>query len=244
MTKLTEKEIINNLKELKGIRPSSEWVLNTRAEFLNEEPKFSFIELFSLKRVFASSFVLVLVAVSAVLASGNSLPGDKLYTVKKMKEKFQASMLGSGEEKTNFQLKLVDERLNDLNKITEQNKTRSLAAGIEEVKITKTEVKQDILNSIQGKGKKEAIELAKKLAPVLKEIDTKQKETYASLGIEPKEESNGLETQYKEIVKLEIEYLKTCVLSERSSSDLKSAIDYYESGDYLSALISLPKDGN
>jgi len=256
MANLTEKEIINKLKELKGIRPSTEWVLNTRAGFLParnalhsnaggyEKPKFSFLELFSFRRVLSASLVLVLIAVSTVLVSDNSLPGDSLYAVKKMKEKFQASMLASGDEKTNFQLKLVDDRLNDLNKITDQNKTRSLAVGIEEVKTTKAEVKKDILNSIQGKGKKEAVKLAKKFAPVLKEIDAKQTEAYASLGIEPKEENSGLEAQYKTIVESEIKYLKTCTLSEESSSALKSAIDYYESGDYLSALISLPKDGN
>ncbi len=71
----------------------------------------------------ASVLILVLIGGSTITASASSLPGDVLYPVKTATEKVQGFFTFGSEAKASFHMKLAQRRLNELESLTEQNRT-------------------------------------------------------------------------------------------------------------------------
>jgi hypothetical protein len=82
--------------------------------------------LWSWHRRWATALVAVLVillaGVGTVSASASSLPGDTLYPVKTAAENVQGFFTFGSEAKANFYMSLAQRRLNELNKLVEENR--------------------------------------------------------------------------------------------------------------------------
>lgn len=231
---MTEKQLLRKIRELRRIQPSPAWVILTKSQILGEEKRrTSLFSLFRVKMVFVPALA-VFVLIGVFGFAQYSLPGDFLYSLKKATEKGQAVFV-SEEEKPKLQLELTNKRLEELDKIAQNNQAGKLAPALSEVKTTKSVAKKKVLNAIKNRDEKEATKLAKEIAPKLVEVNEKEKEVYATLDIEPtKEESN--ETAEKAVVELLIKDAKNSTLTEEQENDLARVEEYYEKGDYAQAL--------
>jgi len=108
---MTQAEIIKQLQGLKEIKPNQDWVVLTKSQILRtEKPVFSPFAIFSPAKVYScAGMVFVLLLVGIFGFAQNSLPGDFLYSIKKITERSQAVFI-SESEKPNFQLKLTSNR--------------------------------------------------------------------------------------------------------------------------------------
>jgi len=114
---LAEKELISQVRKLRQIKPGKDWVSFTKKEILGEEPGFYFLPYF--KPAFAG-IVSIFVLVGMFGLVKNTLPGDSLYTVKKVAHKVEAIFVPE-DGKPAFQLELANDRLEDLTRVSAKN---------------------------------------------------------------------------------------------------------------------------
>ena len=123
---MNEKQLISKIKELRQIKPSQNWVSSTKSQILGEDEKRSFAPFwnynfggFRLKFAMASIMTLALMIGSFGILE-RSLPGDVLYSVRSAFHKAQTSLIPE-QEKPAYQLKLANDRLDDLVKAPAKN---------------------------------------------------------------------------------------------------------------------------
>jgi len=242
---MTEKQLISKIQELRQIKPSQDWVIFTKERILEEE--FSrgrtsvfgwseFIDgmriVFQHKFAFASLLV-VMVFVGLLGTFGfaqNSLPGDSLYTLKKITEKSQAVFV-SEENQSRYDLEIVNKRLDDLTKIAESNRINNLASAIKEVQ--KSE--EQAVESLSNPEIKKYPEQVKEIVVEIKKLEEKKqelKQVYGVAGLEENKEVNST----KIVVEWLIEDVENSSLTEEQEENLAEAIKDYEEGDYSQAL--------
>ncbi len=234
---MTEQQLIKQLQELRNIKPTKEWASLTKIQILGEEEKSaSFISVFRfffLKPAYTG--VLAVLAIVGLLGvSQNSLPGDPLYSIKKLTEKSQAVFVPVG-EKTNFQFKLTNERLSDLAQIAQANQVGKLSPALKEFNTTKVVARQGLVDSMKGKSTEEAIEIAKKIAPELQAMNEKEAEVLASLQLESEKEVTD-EPAEKAVVELLLKDLEGANLIGEKAELLAQAKADFETGNYWKAL--------
>jgi len=258
--KVTQKELIAKIKQLKQIQPNQDWVILTKAEILREKDIKNesvqsrgywnvFVtgleELKNLSKglIFRPAFATIsIIGVLALVAifgcAQNSLPGDVLYPVKKITEKAKIYVLREAGLET--KLELTNERLKELSEITQTNQVRNLAFALQEYKTAKIEVEEQVSDLIkQSKNQEQAVAIAKKVAPRLKAINEKEKEVFTTLGIEPEEQDNNTDTTEKTIVELLIKDLSSQTLTEDQQEILTQAQELFENQQYQQALIKI-----
>lgn len=123
---MREKEIIQNLKKLRKIRPERDWVKKTKIEIVGES-----FPVFYFKTILMGIFIL-LVSIGFVKAEG-ALPGEPLYLIKRGMEKIQTVFLKK-EKKPEIVLESVEKRVEELSQVVEKNQPKKLASAIKEVK--------------------------------------------------------------------------------------------------------------
>lgn len=242
---MTEKELINKIRQLGQIKPSKDWVIFTKERILGEEfgkgrasvfGWSEFVEgmriVFQHKFAFASLLVvLVFVGVLGTFAfAQNSLPGDSLYSLKKITEKSQAVFI-SEEDQPRHNLEIVNKRLDDLTKIAESNRINNLASAIEEVQKSEEQAVKSLNNPEVKKDPKQV----KEIVATVKKIEEKKqelREVYGVAGLEESEETNST----KIVVEWLIEDVENSSLTEEQEENLTEAIKDYEEGDYSQAL--------
>jgi hypothetical protein len=226
MTVITEKELIGKIRELRQIKPRKDWVLLAKSQILPEEQPV-FTPFFIFKPVYASVLFVFFILFVLFGTAQTVLPGDLLYPIKKITEKAQVVFV-SEEEKPAFQLKLANERLEDLTKASVKN----LAPTINEFqanisRAAKTLSKIDATTSDPVVIKK-IVEETKKLEENKKKVE--------SLGVEVGE-TEELESAYKILTEREIKNLEQNSLTEKQEEVLKEAKKYFEEGDFATAWI-------
>ena len=229
---MTQNELIGKIRELRQIKPRKDWVLLTKSQILGQEetPKFELFPFF--KPAYAGLFFLLLLA-GLIEFSQGALPGDPLYSLKRITEKAQAVFV-SKEEQPKLQLELTNKRLEELNKVAEANQVKRLAPALNEFETTKIAAKKEVVNSIKNKSGKEATKVAKDIASKLNEVNENEKKVYATLNIES---TGGVEqTAEKAVVEILIKDAKNSTLTEEQKADLVKVEEYYKSGDYQEAL--------
>lgn len=261
--KMTETELIKKIQELRKISPRKDWVSLTKSQIFGKEPEMDFSQnlLFLANKLYLKvspiaagiihpfrfflgegrykpvlivlAFLFILTSTTFVVAQ-NSLPGDFLYSLKKITERGQ-SIFVSERQKPSVQLELVNKRLEELAKITENNQTKKLAPALSEIKTTKDTVNKELSRIIENKPRKEAIKIVKEIAPRLKEIEEREKEVFAILGVEPPEDEGG-EISEKTIAEFLINDLKNSSLTPVQENLLTEAEEDYQAGDYSGAL--------
>ena len=234
---MTQAEIIKQLQGLKEIKPNQDWVVLTKSQILRtEKPVFSPFAIFSPAKAYScAGMVFVLLLVGIFGFAQNSLPGDFLYSIKKITERSQAVFI-SESEKPNFQLKLTSNRLEDLARIVEANQVSKLSSALKELSASKSEAKKEVVNSIKNKPE-EAVEIAKKVAPELQEINEREDQVLASLGLEPVQEETGEPTE-KTVIEVLIQDVENSSLTEEQENDLAGVKELYDSENYQGALDS------
>jgi len=172
---MTEKQLIAKIQELQQIKPRKDWVILTKKQILEEEKPgtgFSFISfireiqkgerfIFQHKPAFASLLVLAILFGLFGFAQ-NSVPGDTLFSIKKITEKGQAVFI-SQEEQPKHDLEIANKRLDELAIIVENNQTKNLASGI-------NEAQESVLKAVENKIKPDEME---EIAEKIKVLGTK-----------------------------------------------------------------------
>lgn len=230
---MREKDLIGKIRLLRQIKPSKDWVILTKSKIFEEEPKispFAFLFQFRLKPALAGvlSFLIIF---GIVTQTQNALPGEKLYSIKKITEKVRTAFV-SEKEKPKAGLDLAEKRLEELDEITQKNLVKNLSTGIREYKLAKNEVNKEVSN-LKNKSTNEAIRIAKDMAPGIKIINEREEKIFASLEIKPEE---TVEPAIKVIIELLIQDVKKATLTDEQKIDLEKIEEYYNNGDYQAAL--------
>ncbi len=156
---MVEKQLIGKIRQLRQIKPRKDWVSLTKTQILGQTPKFSFFPYF--KPAFAiCTAVFLLFGMFGVVK--NSLPGDLLYTIRKIAHESQAVFI-SENEKPAFQLKLANDRLEDLTNAPVKNLAPTITefqANISEAAKSLSKIDATTSDSIVIKG---IVEETKKL---------------------------------------------------------------------------------
>ena len=225
---MTEKQLIAKIKELQQIRPSNDWVILTKKQILGEEKPvsgFSFISfireiqrgerfIFQHKPAFATFLVLAILFGLFGFAQ-NSVPGDTLFSVKKITEKSQTVFISEkGQPKHN--LELTNKRLDDLTKIAEANQSQKLTSAI-------NEYQESVSKAIESLAKAEDSDIIGEIGEI---ADIKQK--VKTLGMLNIEIGDIQEEIYKIYVEREMQNLEGEIL-EQVKQD-------YEAENYFDAL--------
>jgi len=148
-------EMNDLIRKYRCIKPDKKWVEENRAHLLvyfQEEfsvPSQIRGRFFVFKPVFISLLVLVVVFLTSfgtLLAAENSLPGDRLYPVKRFAEKVKISLAFNREEKTVLRAEILNTRFKEAKILAEKiNQEDGTKIAPKLVKMTK-EMHQEIKN--------------------------------------------------------------------------------------------------
>jgi hypothetical protein len=187
---------------------------------------------FSHKLAFASVLSLIILFGLFGFAQ-NSLPGDPLFSLKKIAEDSQ-SVLISRKDQSNYDFEMAQRRLEDLIKVAQRNSVKNLAPAINEYQANISKVAD---NLAREKDRKKVKEMVIKMT----ELQSKESEV-KSYGVEIGD-NKELEKVYaqKIIETLEplIEDLKNRDLTEEQKKDLMEAEKDLANKNYEQALVKL-----
>ncbi len=218
------KEIVRELKRLSKIRPEKEWVVLTKKTILGESTS-----PFLLLRPLYAGLFLFFILIGLFSVSQNSLPGEPLYSLKKVGEKIEIALLPET-EKPKLNLEIANKRVEELKEAAKKNDVKKLAPAVKEAKETIAGVKESLIKSTQ---------LNKEILKKTLVLAAKTKEVEESLGINPVEED------LKEIVKYIIEDFENKSLTKEQKDYLEKAKEYFENGNLersLETLLLLPQN--
>ncbi len=220
-----EKQLIGQIRGLRQIKPRKDWVSLTKKGILGEEPKFSFFPYF--KPAFAGLVVFCLFGSLGFTFVKDSLPGDVLYSLRKAAHEGQAFFV-SDEEKSTYQLKLANDRLEDLTK-----------APIRNVGPTIDEFQANIMAAAKSLGimdiSTSSPEILKKLVEETKKLE-ENKQKVESLGVFiGKDNTYEFDNIFKRIVTDLIADLEERTLSEEKEGLVANMKELFEEGKYLEA---------
>ncbi len=250
---MTEKELIKKIKELQQIKPSKDWVILTKEKILskplvNEKPasitigeRFSnILSVFNVKpflKPALATAVCFCFLIGVFSFAQNALPGDLLYSVKKIAEQAKIS-LASETEKPKVQLELTQKKLDELTKIAEENKGKNLASAVQEVeKAMKDTAKSLKKVAIAGNDGEIAKEIKEKFEAIEKQQETA--EEILGIKIDSEEYDESKNSYYKILVEREIKELKDRALNPEQEELLKEAKELFDNGNYQEALAKI-----
>jgi len=230
--KMTEKELIGKIRELRQIQPSKDWVSLTKSQILGKEDKYNnlisvFQILFS-KPAYAG-LVVVFVLFGLFGFSQNSLPGDLLYPIKKITEKSQAVFV-SEEELPKYNLEIANKRLEELNEIAQTNQVKKLAPAISEFQANISEAAKS-LAKVKGQDVEKIVAQTKKL-----EENKKKVEEVLATKILSQETEESLISFYKTQAEMLINDLGNQTLTEEKEEILNQMKKLFEEEKYLETL--------
>jgi hypothetical protein len=234
MSKITQKQLIEQIRGLKEIKPRQEWVSLLKSEILNPKPetnpKFSNFEFrisnffFGLKtkKSFAYSFAtLVFVIVGLVGFAQYTMPGDLLFPVRKISEQSQAALSGQTGLKQN--VATLNSRINDLAQAAKQGKKNNIPSAISEVNTQVSELAKDLKNNPVTD-----LETLKEIAASLK--------TLADVPGTDLSANSDVKDLYQTIVESQIADLEKTTLTDGQKDILTEAKELYGQGKYIDSL--------
>jgi hypothetical protein len=223
---MNEQELIKKLGQLKQVKPNQNWVSLTKAQILGTEEKQTFAPVLdygfnALRLRFAMASVLTMAFMFGSYAViETSLPGDMLYAVRKTAHIVQAVMIPA-QEKPAYQLKLANDRLEDLAKAPAKNAAPTvseLQANIYEA--VKVIAKIDATTSSPFIKKKTADEIEK------------LKQSLASVVGEKRAQTNDA---FKESSEYLINDLSARTLTSEKKEVLAKMKELFDKGEYAEA---------
>ena len=190
---MNDKELIRKIKKLGKIQPSQKWLGLTRynliAELDSENQSFGMTGFFNwLLQAQSMALVTCLILIFlggpwlAVKASQPSLPGDLLYSVKKINEGVQITV-ALERNKAKLQAEFAGSRLEELDKITEdsfsqEEKTDKSKQILNDFKSNLAGISQHVSNF----SKEEAVAAAKTAKKLKQDLDNTKQDIPAEAG--------------------------------------------------------------
>ena len=159
MKKITQKQLIASLEQLKEIQPRKEWALLLKSQilspkqaeaevsFTNQKAQsagfFNTISSAFFQRKLAYSFAALLFMVVGVLSfSKYEMPGKTSSQVKEIADQSQASLIG--QTGLNQDVATLNNKINDLAQATKEGKTKNIPSAINEVSANVSQLAQNL----------------------------------------------------------------------------------------------------
>lgn len=238
---MEEKELISQIKKLKSIKPNSNWVALNKAQILGDETRSSWVSILEFfpgmlyrhsRLAFASLIAFSFVAGTFGFAQG-ALPGDPIYTLKRVTEKAQMAFISEG-DLPYVQLELAQKRLAELNIIAQTNQTKKIAPAVQEFQASISQVAKNL-------NKTENLNIAKIVADTKKLQEDKEK--IESLGVIIGE-SEDLNNALAGLVGRELIEFGSRTLGENQQAILMASAQDYWNKNYSAALEKILLLGN
>ncbi len=210
---MTEKDLINNLKQLKQVQPRKEWVDLVKQEILGEQDKISVFSFILRHKPAFASVGLFCFTIALVIASYQALPGDALFSVKKTTERVELRVKSDQNES----LTVAQRRIDDLRR-TQERAQKNIEPAITEVQSSVVRVTQTALQEPETKLSQQVINLDKEIT---------------SLGIMI--ENTEIEELYKREAESELTRLQELSLTLEQEELLEKVVELIEQEDYRQA---------
>lgn len=156
----SEKELISKLQELRRVKPNKDWAFSLKTSILGEQKtRMSLISDY-FRIPYLKPALVALTSVFLLFGTfsfvQNSVPGDSLYPVKKFVEKGQLVFVPE-EDKSQFNLNLLDKRMEELVKIAETNQVKNLSSAITEVEMSISKATKSLSENPDAAAAKEIV---------------------------------------------------------------------------------------
>lgn len=237
---MTEKDLILKIKQLKEIKPRQEWVVLTKQRIMAERQEVvmpntgkSFFANFThiTGAIFNHRFAVI--SLSAVFvftglfaSAQNSVPGDTLFLLRKVSERARSTFA----VKEDASLNIVNNRLDDIIKIANENKTKRLEPALKEYNTSVSKVASEITKD----NVKNNPEKVRKVVDNFREIENKVTEIH-SLGI-ILNENPDLDVAFIELVTEQAKELEGMELNGGQAALLQDIQLFLSKEKYLNAL--------
>lgn len=225
MAKITEKQLISSLQQLKEIKPRQEWVVLLKSQILAESKvetrvaeqpaKFAgFINVFA-QRKMVYSFAVMLLLIFGAFGLVKLMPSEKLPN------KSTASLIGQTGIKQN--VLALNTKINDLAQATKEGETGTIPSAKNDIKTTVSELAKNLKdNPTQDQ------ETIKDIANSLK--------TLADVPGTDLTASPDVQDLYQTVVQSQIADLQKTTLIDDQKTILTDAENLYSQGKYQEAL--------
>lgn len=228
---MEDKFLIAKLQELRQIKPKKDWASFTKTQILGREPGFALFPYFNIRFEFKPAFagliaVFILFTGFGYTLVKHSIPGDSLYAIRKTYHETRVFFV-SQEEKPAFQLKLANDRLEDLAKAPVKN----LAPTIIEFQAN---ISEAVRNLAQIEASASSSAAIKKIVEETRKIE-ENKQRVESLGVVV-EGTEELENALGKIVENLIKDLEERTLDEERAEILVQMKELFEEKKYSEAL--------
>ncbi|MBU4274832.1 hypothetical protein KKE19_03390 [Patescibacteria group bacterium] len=227
---MQDKQLIAKLQELRQIKPRKDWVVSLKKEIVGEQSRTTVFNVLP-RSIFQHQLAYVTITVFAILIglfgfAQNTVPGDLLFSVKKITEKSQGALLTSVDQ-PNYNLDIVNKRMEDLTSIIKENKTSNIVSAIQEIKDGIAQVVKDMPNNAND---------FTSIATRVQKIQQTKREVEI-LGVIMLQESNELNNALAPLIENEIKALDQATnLSLEQQARLVEIKSHYEKGEYTAAL--------
>ncbi|MCX6722529.1 MAG: hypothetical protein NT094_00480 [Candidatus Staskawiczbacteria bacterium] len=247
MSKITEKQLIEQIKTLKEIQPRKEWAVLLKSQILTEKPAFaeSFVEtkqigikvveqpaksvgimdilsfIFSQKKLAYSFAVILFLIVGTFGFMGYTMPGDLLFPVKKIAEQSQASL--TGQTSINQDVAKLNSRINDLSQVAKKGRMDNIPSAISEININAKALAKNLKSDLV------------KNPQTIKEIAVSLK-TLANIPGADLSETPNVKDLYQIVVESQIADLQKTTLTDDQKKVLIDIEELYKQGKYSEAL--------
>jgi len=231
---MNQKQLINQLKSLKEIKPRENWVVLLKSQILTESQekvinasarKANILETISLifapKRLAYSFAVIMFLIVGVFGFARYTVPGDLFFPIKKIAEQSQAALTGQIGVKQ--EAAVLSRRINDLAQVAKAGRVENIPSAISEVNANVSALTKNLEDTF--------IEDPQ----VLKEIAVSLK-TLASVPGADLTENQNVVNLYQMIIVNQILDLKKSTLTEDQQKILAEAEELYNNASYIEAL--------
>ena len=232
---MIEKQLIRQLKELADIQPRKDWVVLTKRRIFADEEMpeakhglVSFFPFFRYKLALAP-IISVLVIIGLFGFAQNTVPGDFLFSVKKMTETAQVTFT-SEIEKPKVHLELANKRLEELNRIIENNQVRNLDPAIKEFQANIVQATEEIIAMNVNVTTSDSLILKDIVAETQKLEENKQKieKVLATVIGDTQDLRNAIVLLEEQLTIQLIAGLENQMLTEEDEKLLSEAKEHYE----------------
>jgi hypothetical protein len=223
LNKAEDKLLISRLRELRNVKPEKEWVSSAKLRILGEEEKTAFFPFFQPALV-GATFALALLVFGF---AQNSLPGDLLYSLKRVSEDGRMIFV-SDQIREQVNLEMANKRLTELALLAEKKETGRLPQAINDFQDSIAKLATDSSDKSDPVKNKEMVDR------MANEMQTVMAYLGADIGGEEFEELK--ERTNIEYVKYLIADMSERSLTESQQNVLKQMIQLAEQGEYLTAL--------
>ena len=233
MAKITQKQITEQLKTLKDIKPRKEWAVLLKSQILPEQQlqatipaqKISFLDIlssvFAPKKLVYSLAVVLFLIIGVFGFASQTVPGDLLFPVKKIAEQSQAALTGQIGIRQN--VVTLNNRINDLAQVAEQGRTDNIPFAISEITADASALVKDLQNNAVGN--KQTI---KEIAASLK--------TLADVPGTDLTANQDVKNLYQTVVQSQIADLQEATLTDEQKVTLSEVEELYNQAKYVEAL--------